>query len=240
MSLLEQSPWWLVPFGLLTLAMLHAMMEFTVSLLVKRPPADRKPVSADELRRRLLTLNKADPPDRLVEGKDCDLEVRMADAASSRRLRLLLDEDRRELRMNQVSRGYFFFLGVRGWLPRIRASAGFHSGPPGHPMADELVRVANRGGWIARPVLWWFEATHRGHRLLERLTPGPLRRWPAGRLWGILFPLAYVLAIGYLVAILGPLDRRQWTLVLGVSAIWWVVWGFLAWMLRGFPASRRI
>jgi hypothetical protein len=52
MSVLDQSPWWLVPYVLLTLAMLHAMMELTATLLAKRPPADREPVATDELRRR--------------------------------------------------------------------------------------------------------------------------------------------------------------------------------------------
>ncbi len=48
-NLLEQSPWWLIPFALLMLVMLHAMMEFTVSLLVERPQANRKPLAADRL-----------------------------------------------------------------------------------------------------------------------------------------------------------------------------------------------
>jgi hypothetical protein len=57
------------------LVMIHAMMEFTVSLLVQRPPANRKPITADELRQRLLVVNEADQPYPLVEGKDCDLEI---------------------------------------------------------------------------------------------------------------------------------------------------------------------
>ncbi len=43
MSLLDQSLWWLIPYILLMLVMLQAMMEFTVSLLVERPPAKRGP-----------------------------------------------------------------------------------------------------------------------------------------------------------------------------------------------------
>ena len=119
MNLLEQSPWWLIPYVLLMLVMIHAMMEFTVSLLVQRPPANRKPITADELRKRLLVVNEADQPYPLVEGKDCDLEIHwelgevpqpsrlaIAKAASGGRLRLLLDERRHELRMNQVTRKF--------------------------------------------------------------------------------------------------------------------------------------
>ena len=73
--LIEQSLWWLVPYAVLILLMVYAMMEFTVTLL-QRPPANRKPVAGDELRRRLLALNKPDRPHPLVVGQDCDLEMR--------------------------------------------------------------------------------------------------------------------------------------------------------------------
>ncbi|HEX9924719.1 MAG TPA: hypothetical protein VGD99_18835, partial [Anaerolineae bacterium] len=113
-NLLEQSPWWLIPFALLMLVMLHAMMEFTVSLLVERPQSNRKPITAGELRQRLLAVNEADQPDPLAAGQDCDLEINwgleavpqarrlaIVKAASGGRLRLLLDEQRHELRLNQ-------------------------------------------------------------------------------------------------------------------------------------------
>jgi hypothetical protein len=251
-NLLEQSPWWLIPFALLMLVMLHAMMEFTVSLLVERPQSNRKPITADELRQRLLAVNEADRPDPLVAGQDCDLEIdwelaavpqprRLAivKAASGGRLRLLLDEQRHELRLNEVTRSYYFFFGLAGRLPRLSGYAGFQSGPPGHPMTKELSRIANRGGWNVRPVLWWFQATHRGYHVLESLTPAPLRRWPARRFWGVLYPLSYVLGLGYLAAIIGALDRHDWLLLGGVSAAWWGGWGFLVWMLLGFPAFWR-
>lgn len=90
-----------------------------------------------------------------------------------------------------------------------------------------------------RPVLWWFQATHRGTRLLERLTPAPLRRWPARRFWGLLYPASYILGMGYFVAIAGPLDGQNLLLLLGISAIWWGVWAFLVWVLVGFPAFWR-
>ena len=234
------------------LVMIHAMMEFTVSLLVQRPPANRKPITADELRQRLLVVNEADQPYPLVEGKDCDLEIywelgevpqpsrlAIAKAASGGRIRLLLDEQRHELRMNQVTRSYYFFFGLIGWLPRLGGYAAVQSGPPGPAMTKELDRITNRGGWSVRPVLWWFQATHRGYHLLETLTPAPLRHWSARRFWGILYPLSYVLGMGYLVVIIGSLDRHDLLLMVGISAIWWGVWGFLVWMLCGFPAFWR-
>ncbi|MBI3942306.1 MAG: hypothetical protein HY326_04775 [Chloroflexi bacterium] len=252
MNLLEQSLWWLIPFALLMLVMLHAMMEFTVSLLAQRPQSHRKPIPADELRQRLLAANEGDQPYPLVEGKDCDLEIRwelekvpqpsrwaIASAASGGRLRLLLDEHRHEVRMNQVTYSYYFFFGLTGWLPRLGGYAGVQSGPSGHPMTKALSRIANRGGWSVRPVLWWFQATYRGYHLLERLTPAPLRRWPARRFWGMLYPLSYVLGMGYLVVIIGSLDRQDVLLLAGISTVWWGIWGFLVWVLRGFPAFWR-
>ncbi len=250
--MLEQSLWWLVPFALLMLVMLHAMMEFTVSLLVQRPPARRKPTTAGELRKRLLAADQADQPHPLVRGKDCDLEIyweqreapppgrlSIAKAASSGRLRFLLDERRFEMRMNQVSRSYYFFFGLTGWLPRLSGFAGVQSGPPGHAATEKFGRIANRSGWSVRPVLWWFQATYNGYRWLETLTPAVFRRWPARRFWGILYPLSYALGVGYLVLILGSADSNDVVLLVGISAIWWGAWAFLAWMLRGFPSFRR-
>lgn len=143
------------------------------------------------------------------------------------------------MRLNQVSRAYYFFFGLRGWLPRLGGYASFQSGPPGQLTTREIGRVANRAGWQVRPVLWWFQATHRGHRFLEALTPAPLRRWPARRTWGLLYPLSFFLGLGYLALIIGPLDRHNLLLLAGVSAGWWGVWGLLAWTLCGFPAFWR-
>jgi hypothetical protein len=249
--LLEQSLWWLVPFVLLILLMVHAMMEFTVSLLVQRPTR-RRSITADELRQRLLALDDPDRPYRLTEGTDCDLEIvadlaepppparfAISDGDSRYRLRLLLDEQCHELRLNQVTHSYYYFLGLVGWLPRLHGYASAQSGPPGRFMTQEINQIAIRGGWSVRPVLWWFQATYQGYRLLKRLTPRPLRRLSARRFWGILYPLSYGLSIGYLLAIIGPPDQDDLWLVFGVSAGWWGVWAFLVWMLCGFPAFWR-
>jgi hypothetical protein len=250
-SLLEQSPWWLVPYIVLMLVMVHAMMEFTVSLLVKRPPANRKPAPGNELRRRLLALNEPDQSHPLIEGRDCDLEIKWAkeDArhgrfalsrhSSSSHLRFLLDEQRHELRVHQISSGSGFFLGLEGWLPRIQGYASFSAGPPGQALTQDISQIANRSGWAVRPVLWWFQATRSGYHFLRALTPAPLRQWPARRFWGVLYPLSYFVGMGYLMAIIGSLDQQNLLLLVGISAVWWGIWGFLVWALCGFPAFWR-
>lgn len=86
-------------------------------------------------------------------------------------------------------------------------------------MTRELSRITNRAGWSLRPVLWWFQATHRGFHRLETLTPAPLRRWSARRFWGILYPLSYLLGMSYLVVIIGPFDRHNWLVLVGVSIV---------------------
>ena len=110
MSLLDQSLWWLIPYILLVLVMLQAMMGFTVSLLIQRPPAKRKPVPAAELEQRLLAASRDDRPYRLVTGQDCDLEIvwepdkstavegtLYAKSAPRSHIRLLLDEARHDI-----------------------------------------------------------------------------------------------------------------------------------------------
>ena len=93
--------------------------------------------------------------------------------------------------------------------------------------------------FVARPMLWWFQTTYSGYRILAALTPAPFRRWPARRFWGMLYPLSYFLGMGYLVAIIGGLDWRNWLILLGISAVWWGFWGVFVWALVGFPAFWR-
>jgi hypothetical protein len=252
MSLLEQSLWWLVPYILLVLIMLVAMMEFTVSLLVQQSPANRRPIPAKELLQRLLAESQDSQSYRLVEGKDCDLEIVweaagvpssgrtvISKSSSRNHIRLLFDENRHELRLNQVSRSLYFFIGMVSWLPRVEGYTSFQSGPPEAAMTQEISRIAIRHGWTVRPVLWWFQATHRGYQLLEKLTPKPVRRWSPRHFWGFLYPLSFLLMITYLVVIVGGLDSVNLPVLIGVSAGWWGIWVFLVWMLSGFPAFWR-
>ena len=125
---------------------------------------------------------------------------------------------------------------MAGWLPRLQASASAQSGPPGAAQQKEISQIANRCGWTVQPVIWWFQATHRGFQTLEALTPKPLRGWSARRFWGSLYPLSFLLAIAYLIAITGGFAWDDLWLMVLVSAGWWGIWGFLVWMLLGFPA----
>jgi hypothetical protein len=216
-----------------------------------QPPANRKPVDGDELRRRLLALHNPDHPYPLDLGQDCDLEMRwqhedfrrsrfaLSRHSSSSHVRFLLDEQRHELRMHQVDSGSGFCLGLEGWLPRLQGYASMSAGPPGQMLTKDISHMAYRCGWTVRLVIWWFQATHAGSRVLQALTPAPLRRWPARRFWGVFYPLSYFLSIGYLVAIIGPLERHTLLVLIGISASWWGIWGFLAWALSGFPALWR-
>src|SRR3989338_3052784 len=126
--LIEQSLWWLLPGALFSLFMVHAMVMFTAALLTKRPRARNQPLTADELRARLLELND----DRrlmakLAPGRDCDFTLDCNPAATSwselyspvkftppYRARLLLDEATREASWNELMRGSNFFLGFDG------------------------------------------------------------------------------------------------------------------------------
>ncbi len=252
MTLIQQNPWLLVPYALMMLVMVHAMMEYTVSLLAVRPRSRRSRTTRREMRALLLGLNGGDRPHPLVAGADCDLEIvaesqvarppgRLAIAVGGERvhIRILLDEQRREVRINQTSRSYAWFLGLSGWLPAVRGHASFRSGPPAQDLTREIFRVAGRRGWAVRPVVWGFQATHSGMRTLDQLTPAPLRRWPARRFWGLVYPLSYTLGMGYLLVFFGPLSAHTLLLALGISAAWWGVWGALVWVLLGLPAFWR-
>ncbi len=258
MPLIEQSAWWVVPAFLLSLFMIHAMLECTATLLWKRPRTWRNPLDGAGLRERLLALNESNRPYRLVAAKDCDLELHWDVVEASwyelfakvklttkYRARMLFDESRHELRWNEYLRTSNFFLGFDGWRPcfswSIRVQSGYInviwrgraygilSGFPPRigrvydfsldtvQAKKEISGVANRSGWTFRPVIWWFQATRRGHRVLQALVPAPLKQWSPRRFWGIAYPVSYVVAVGYLSAITGAWDWRNLTVVLGIS-----------------------
>ena len=279
MSLLEQSAWWLIPYALLMLFMVHAMVEFTLGLLIERPYANRRPLPAEDLKQQLLDHNLPDRPYRLVEGEEGELELQwdVVDAAWRQqfasvklttfyRARLLLDEVRHEVRIQEFMRTGSFFLGFNGWIPHLHFAFSAHWGPmnanwSGHaygilsgfpPQIGEVVsftlhtaevkkeisQSVRQGGWAFRPVIWTSQV--RRSRL-RALTPAPLKRIPHGRFWGVLYPASYALGIGYLLAIIG---RPGWTarnllIIAGISVIWWGMWGFLTWAIAGFPSLRR-
>jgi hypothetical protein len=139
--LLNQSLWWIVPYALLMLFMVFAMMQFTVALLVKQPPPGPKAADRSELLERLLTLNSPENPYRLVKGKDCDLELRWNPIEASwagrfarvkyssvYQARMLLDDTRHELRWWEMLRTSSIFFGLDGWIPRFNWSWWIQTG----------------------------------------------------------------------------------------------------------------
>ncbi|GEM_PF-1480451 len=282
MSLVERNGWWIVPGFLLAIFMVFAMMEFTITLTLRRPPRNRKPVSGDELRQRLLALNKGDRPYRIVEVKDCDLELNWDVVDKSwyeifakvkltviYRARALLDEAQHEVRWFEMVRWSNFFLGFDGWRPRFNWSiyalwgyidvvwTGIAYGiQPGFPprigrvykfslntiqAKKEIRRVVNESGWTFRPVLWWFQVNRNSYGAFQALMPNVSAR----RFWGILYPVSYFFTIGYIIYVADPkgigglLSLHNLTPVLLFSALWWGIWGFIAWIFSGFPPFWR-
>jgi hypothetical protein len=278
--LLNQSLWWIVPYALLMVFMLFAMMQFTVALLARKPGRRGHPVDSAELLRRLMALDAAGNPYRLVEGQDWDLELRWEPVnlawsgrfsrvklSSLYRARMLFDEVQHEVRWWEMLRTSSLFLGFDGWIPRFNWSWRVQTGyintswtgraygiqagfPPriaevsGYELDTvkpkmEISKIITQSGWTFRPVLWWFETRRGGGRLLQVLIPPALKRLPARRFWGIIYPASFFLGIAYLAAVAGPLDISAWLWIVAVSAIWWGTWGFITWALTGFPAFWR-
>ena len=74
-----------------------------------------------------------------------------------------------------------------------------------------------------RPVIWWSRrptparvCSRVDSRIATLLVSSPV---------GALYHLSFFLGIGYLAAIVGPLDRHTLLVLIGVSAGWWGIWG---------------
>jgi len=246
---------WLVPYVVLLLVMVYAMMEFAASLLVKRPPNHRLPVPAVELRARILALEAKASPDDQVTGSANALEFRWQEStvsderfvkakqSSAYRIHVLLDEGRHELWICESSSSYVYFVGLYHWLPRVSAFAGYSAGASGMtPNIQQIMSATLAAGWTFRPVILPFQTTERGAQFLHRLTPTPLRRRSSTLLWGILYPFSYCLAFIWLFAFGGAKmhSLHNFLVLLLISAIWWGIWGFIAWGVCGFrPFWRR-
>jgi hypothetical protein len=99
-----------------------------------------------------------------------------------------------------------------------------------------LQRAIVDSGWGYRPVILPVQAMRRQAKLLRALTPPPLRQLSPRRMWGILYPLSYGLALAWFF-LLGPAELRT-ARNLGLAGLitlgWWSVWGLLTWMLCRF------
>ena len=233
--LLDQSAWWLVPFVIAMLAMVFAMMQFTLALLAKRPARDAEVADVTVLRERLLAVNrrKKHPPYTVAEGADSDCELRgdTDDGKVHYRGWLLLDDARKEVLGCELLRGRQRVLG----MPRTgyRAAAGVQMGYLG--LNPEVVRTVTEAGWTYRPVLHRFQTTRGGARLFDRLTPERARRWSGLRFWGVVYALTFFGGLVYFAAVIWPLTLGNLLIMVFVSAVWWGIWGLIAWVLLGFP-----
>jgi len=137
-SLLDQSPWWIVPSIGIVLLLVLAMMECTRTLLVKPAPQNLEPVDAGELRRRLLALKC--PAEALSglstasagiwsstgmlsphRGRDTRPGSKMT---ALYRARMLLDGSRHEMRWFEFVRGSNFFIRFLRLVPVLRCPGG--------------------------------------------------------------------------------------------------------------------
>lgn len=245
---------WLCPYVALLVLMVFAMLEFTATLLAKAPAQRRTPIPATDLAARLHALHPQLHPFEPVASTDCDLELRWITGTQDTtrllrgfgtsivRLRILLDEERHEVRINEAAYGYGYRGGLFGWIPKLTASAGYAAGPPGdNPVTRRIVETVHKSGWSYRPIVLPLLATRRGLRLERSLTPRFLRGVSPAWFWGALYVGSYCLAFVWLFALGGPaLFSARNLLLLGLfSVIWWGVWALLAWMVCGFPKFWR-
>jgi hypothetical protein len=245
---------WLGPYLLLAFFTLYAMMEFTVSLLAKRPSYKRAPLQADKLHNRLLEIEEVSPPNMVVVDARHEIEFRwqssseqnepftIAKRASTQRIHLALDEARREVRACESSSSSYLFYGFSRWLPQIIAYAGYSAGPPRlYGFTQKVVDVILAGGWTFRPVVLPFQASWRAIQLSRRLTPPFLRDVPLTLSWGIVYPVSYCLIFVWFFA-LGEEEMRttrNYGIALLVSTVWWGVWALITWLLCGAPKFWR-
>lgn len=135
------SLWWFGLAFLLALFMVVAMMEFTVSLLARRPSRRAVRIDAGELERRLLTHVFETMPVRItraaggglqirdyVLGDDWRADFQRAMFSDTYRARMVLDTRRHELRWYESVTTRTLFLGFDGWIPRFRGHIAYSGG----------------------------------------------------------------------------------------------------------------
>ena len=269
-ALFDRSAWFLLPAFAAGVFMVLAMIECLAAFIASQPRR-KNPSNRAAVMERLLALNGEGQPYRLASAPPADLEVifdpvdpswraRFARVklTTHYRARLLLDEERHQVRWFEVLRSSSFFVGFQNLRPRLGRGIWVWAGyfdvqwtgmaygmRPGFlPRIVEAVRfrldtvalkreiraVASRAGWGFRPKVWWFQVRRRRDGTIPRgLIPSETRYWTERQFWGVVYPLFYLLTIGYIVvAASGWKALRTWdTLlpVLGFSAFWWSIWG---------------
>ncbi len=176
------------------------------------------------------------------------------------RLRLLLDEGRREVRVYESISSFYFMWGFDGWRLRIAGGVTFLAGPLDlrrwrgkafgmtrlfPPRAGEahafdidtqearraIEKVIRGSGWSVRPVVLWFEVKRSVLRVGRAVLPPPLRWWPAKRLWLVLHPVTYAATVGWIMFVAGANDPGAIGFILAFTVVWFGFWGLFVWAL---------
>ena len=108
---------------------------------------------------------------------------------------------------------------------------------------EDIRRIVSESGWSFQPRLWWFQvrrspAGEVSGALVARVFP----RWSERRFWGVLYPALYVSLFAYIIAISGgwsSVTRQEAFVMLGISALWWGIWGVIARVLLVGSGPRR-
>src|SRR5437016_1209070 len=235
-SPIERRPWIVIPLAfLLALFMVTAMLEWSAAFLVRRPSRGTVPVEPDELKNRLLALNRSDVQYRLVPGKQCDLELEWDVVDTSWSLQVGY--------VDVVWKGRAY--GVQaGFPPRVERVYDFSLNTV--QVKRDISGVVMGSGWTFRPVIFWFQAGRsRLSALLDSYSPAPFPSWPETRVWLLVAAGSYVLFLGYLLWAIGGFTARDfWTrqntaVVAAISAVWWGMWGLLTWLLVCLAKPKR-
>ena len=272
----EISLWFVVPLFVIAIFMLEAMMQCTLALVMGKPRQWKQHATADELRAKLLALTTPGQPWRIEPGTDCDLRLvwdaldaewraqwRTVKLSVIYDARLLLDEVRHELRINEHVRTANTFVGFTGWSLvaswRWSASWGIVEGSwagvaygmrhtrwprvgdavpyvvSSSAETKAIAKVARQAHWTVRPVFWPFQATRHGLALFRRVMPDRLEVAPSRRFWSIAYPASFAAFALYLLLLIGVPDVHNTLVLLLIFGVWWGIWCPLAWALCGFP-----
>ena len=245
--LIARSKFFLLPAVVLALLMVFSMMECAAALL-SRPSRRTHASTRAALLARLLALNREGQPYRLEPRGVADLEIvfdpvdpawraRFARVklTTSYRARLLLDDERHQVRWFEMITARSRFIGFDGLHPRVSWGIWMFAGyidvrwtgwaygiPPGFPprigdakpfsldtvvLKQHVRGIVGRAGWEFRPKVWWFQVRRRRDGSIPRgLIPSATRYWTERQFWGTVYPLLYVMTILYIVIAAGGWD----------------------------------
>lgn len=267
--------------GALALLMVFAMMESAATFLVRR---NRKPhpSTGAALRERLLALSVPDCPARIEPVPGADLEVLVDPVppawrsefdriklTTSYRARMVLDEERHEIRWFEMLRTSSFFVGFQGLVPRLSWSMAFWAGyidviwegraygmDQGFPPRIRKARcfrvdtvavkravraAAGRAGWTFCPKLWWFQVRRRPDGTIPRgFLPTSTRYWSERQFWTAAYVLLYLATVaGIVVVSEGWPALLTWNGLRGVLGFSAFWWAVWAFIMGIFWVTTR-